>query len=179
MGEFFRGWQRKTGLATLIVAMSFVGLWGGSQGFERRVNWNGDRDTYNEIALIREGIRFRKIYSGIFNSGRAIVVSNDLRNIVVPYWHVITPLTLLSAFLLLLKPRIARTKNRELQERSVRGTSRMKPGFDASEVLWVMSRRPKRESDMAIRNPSSSRVKKREALHLSGQTIDYPRLYTV
>jgi hypothetical protein len=120
MHEFFNGWRRKAGCVTLMIALLFMGGW---------IRSTTDRDT----AVIRTGTNsffgFESEDGSMrlahFSSDHPVtffgnfefesdlrsdalslmaVVPSELR-FAVPYWSIAVPLTLLSAYLILWKPR--------------------------------------------------------------------------
>ena len=165
MGDFFRGWRRKAGLATLAMALVLTVGWmrsvvvvdeifvhppvslehtgprtyhtvrsqGGVVGWEQ---WTTDSglvlisETYNTSFSSREvtasdSIDIPKGFIVVFNwrlkccgidLGSAFVdnkfgafSNRHSIHCIVPYWLFVLPLTLLSAWLLLIKPRPAKS----------------------------------------------------------------------
>ena len=123
MREFFHGWRRKSGCVTLMMALLFMGGW---------IRSRTDRDT----AVIRTGtnsffgfeskdgsmrlahfaFNYPVTFFGNFEFEGArrsdaltlmAVVPSELQ-FAVPYWSIAVPLTLLSAYLILWKPRNAK-----------------------------------------------------------------------
>ena len=97
MGDFFKGWRRKAGVVTLAMAMLLTDAWirsistRDSVGFRLFGKWN--------VAASEE----QSLQWG------AEVPSTILWNVwTVPYWSIVLPLTLLSAWLILAKPRNAK-----------------------------------------------------------------------
>jgi len=143
MYEFFKGWRRKIGVVTLMMACVFMAGWVRSQFCGDVVTFNdnvqrscgtlasGDNVllfaltlnsdlhvvlrlpdvlvmTPNEIRdeLDQEDIQWSWRLFGI----RHGVQSEQNRIWVVPYWIIVFPLTLFSAYLLLVKPQVAKPK---------------------------------------------------------------------
>jgi len=120
MHTFFHGWRRKAGIVTLVMALATCGMWirttvvfdavqlehvgfGSARGgiywvyVHEQLNW--DWETTSESTL----------RSSFGNMSLAEVLSNELPSEIpygyVLYWWLVWPLTLLSAYLLLWKPR--------------------------------------------------------------------------
>ena len=157
MREFLRGWKRKVGVCTLVMACVFVAGWVRSMScsdsvrircgrfcdeqlssydgqllwdhqiinFRRsmsgvswpRVSWNvysfnalGNLDRENitfEIKSLRSGVA---LYSAkISQAGKIVSVPSNCV-VFAPYWSIVIPLTLLSGWLLLSKPRASKAK---------------------------------------------------------------------
>jgi hypothetical protein len=102
MREFFKGWRRKTGVVTLMLACVFMACWVRSQ------------TTYDVLSVCDCSVLS---YSGDFcfdyyarpnshpTKWESGAISRDMEFVGVPYSFVVLPLTLLSAYLLLSKPR--------------------------------------------------------------------------
>lgn len=104
MTEFFRGWKRKVGVVTLLTAFVFLGGWGRSQISKTRISWPiGDNIDY-AIDMNVDGLSLGKHQPLGIDLGN-LVYSIDFESVLVPYWFVIAPLTLISFWLLLSKPR--------------------------------------------------------------------------
>lgn len=130
MHNVFRGWRRKTGVVTLVMALAFVGGWIRSLSvtdscqFPVRNRWHvgfvshGGRfscgwadlkgamrndwrsvDTHGPIA-----IRVRSLYFD-FTEGKAPYSGGTAAQLMISYWSMTLPLTLFSAFLLLVPSR--------------------------------------------------------------------------
>ena len=151
MRDFFRGWRRKIGVVTLVMACLFLLGWvrslthfeGVSLPFGRKpnhffVSWDSSLVWLKEyIGGMGPGLypEFKSrsitgIDDRIFNSPHfewrwnwsgfgsgvgvdEIKVGNRIERTsltVIPYWSVTIPLTLISAFLLLTKPRLSTPK---------------------------------------------------------------------
>ena len=96
MGEYFRGWRRKLGLVTLVLACTITGLW--------RAVPDSDFDGLSialDVQFTVQEAGFQVVWQA-FSS--AVGISEQIEWL-VPYSTVVIPLTLLSAFLLLFKPR--------------------------------------------------------------------------
>ena len=141
MGDYFKGWRRKVGVVTLLMALMFMGGWlrsigvieeficpCGKQSLVYLVSCNGiffcGRDFDNtpdnfpqkpDWFILREpeiesslntfdwSWRFFSIGFGNRKNGALTIDSGFV--ITIPYWSVVIPLTLISAYLLLSKPR--------------------------------------------------------------------------
>lgn len=147
MGDFFKGWRRKIGCMTLVMACGFAGLWirghaikdvyqfgngrgpvydtvvssryglmwfryeaTDGSGYSWNPGWfaipiNASTELHSEECKIVHDIKWR--WSGwgfdFCDSGKGDRIHVVHRNI--PYWSLALPLTALSAFLLLTKPR--------------------------------------------------------------------------
>lgn len=136
MREVFRGWRRKAGCATLVMACALAGMWCRSFSVQDVFGWGdstpdlpiwfasneGVLVAIAEIPIGRSGFRpstsiwetdetwpWEKMFpSNItwsfqfcgFGYGKA-----EFQFLTLPYWSATIPLTLLSAYLLLWKPR--------------------------------------------------------------------------
>ena len=141
MGEFFKGWRRKIGVLTLVMACVFMGGWVRSSvmidcltvskgwwfGTEYFMSSNGLCAWYTSIATDFPAIQWRSAYHddpeyqttqiprtkwSWIDYGMSlgdVIDENDyasrLKIWVAPYWSIVVPLTLISAYLLLSKPR--------------------------------------------------------------------------
>lgn len=144
MREFFRGWKRKLGVLTLVLACMFAAGWIRSRSFSEGVlHFDGGRRsiamfshrsaihiqqvnyqqpaarpvttvwlresliTEKSLSLDMPELKWRWHWGGFgvreFSSQQA-----NLEICVIPYWSFVIPLTLLSAWLLLSKPRPAK-----------------------------------------------------------------------
>ena len=151
MGEFFRGWRRKVGVATLLMACLFAAGWVRSQrivdciltGHSGRVhyfssdafgiwwgsNWNRQILQSVTTRLLPEfsyrsfeepdppsspdfefgtdhyTVRtFCGLYFAVAKTEKDEFIIEEESTWIIPYWFIVIPLTLLSAFLLLSKP---------------------------------------------------------------------------
>jgi len=96
MREFFRGWKRKTSVATLLMACGLT------------VGWIRSYDTVDSINIVDSQITVlgpliefwrRRMEEGVSLSGPNTVLPP------IPYWSLVIPLALASAWLLLSDPR--------------------------------------------------------------------------
>jgi len=157
MGEFFKGWRRKTGCITLAVACAFMAGWVRSQitvdclilhtneqtrdfltSSHSGLSWERDRETLTDATMYWEGSDWFVFWSipgkpeiegGFFQTGTikrrfewcgfciGELIYDDRQDsrielslYEVPYWSIVIPLILLSAYLLLSKPRVAKPK---------------------------------------------------------------------
>jgi hypothetical protein len=103
MGEFFKGWRRKTGCVTLVMACILSIGWARCFTQPERMifrtrNWTSlplsDFTVFNEDGQLEFGI-----------GEDAIIQYQYMSLFRMQYWTAIIPLTLLSAWLLLSKPR--------------------------------------------------------------------------
>jgi hypothetical protein len=129
MREFFRGWRRKAGCVALVMACALMGAWIRSRaisdrivirryghiteylvselsgfGWKKEIEWSliaaGGVVTdvpYCEWLGFKYGMRFAP------EASLGLVAKVNVR--IVPYWALTVPLTLLSAYLILWKPR--------------------------------------------------------------------------
>ena len=116
MGEFFKGWRRKAGLGTLAMACVLAVGWMrsytvaedaawfsiGSQqqlmvSFAGRVRW----ESYPVSGEAAWTVRSYNKSGPIFSEDRLVLAGSSLSGWVIPYWSLILPLTLLSAWLIL------------------------------------------------------------------------------
>ncbi len=101
MREFIRGWKRKIGVVTLLMACLFMSWW--IQSFGKFVG-----DFYFPYGGSLRSLDGRLSYRGyttelLQNShGKGI---NEVEYWSIPYWSIVPPLVVLSAYLLLTKPR--------------------------------------------------------------------------
>lgn len=112
MGDFFRGWRRKVGCALLILACVFAAGWVRSYSDPDQIRLQS-RMSYVEGNVLRSVSLYVELNEGsiqgvrrttrYFGSGTGVSESSVLWS--VPYWSIVDPLTLLSAWLLLSKPR--------------------------------------------------------------------------
>lgn len=134
MPEFFKGWRREAGCVTLVTACVFVGMWVRSvyvgdllsfpafgTDFEvissnGHVDWQGMLQFTTPIQTswksdspqnVLESHRFEVL---IHRLGRSTGTLLEHEEGSIPYWSVTLPLTFLSAWLLLRKPRSVKLK---------------------------------------------------------------------
>lgn len=131
MREFFRGGKRKVGVVTLLASLLFFSGWIRSLALDDEIDvsflswdqsilsvkngliWSGTRHEFT-YSLFETSIDWRSTrrvplppntLSIVWSGGQT--VHGDVRFKIgpAPYWSIVTPLTLLSAWLLLIKPR--------------------------------------------------------------------------
>lgn len=152
MGEVFKGWRRKVGCVTLVMALLTFCVWGfghsalvgytiftgehriemfgsSSNGFFWTVI-DGPEESWATPGYVSTGWHFRYVPSydcldhieidwhwqccGFHSANGKGIQDVPQTAFVVPHWSIILPMTLLSAFLLLTKPRkSAPKKNHE------------------------------------------------------------------
>ena len=126
MGEFFRGWRRKVGCVTLLMACVFMSAWvrsmmigdflhrtGTGNGFIEAESsngfliwWSSSKPLFTKqppplcwvTGNLSNSLKIQEQWPLIRQFGNRSFVA-------VPYWSVVIPLTLLSAYLLFSKPR--------------------------------------------------------------------------
>lgn len=119
MREFFKPWRRKAGVLTLVMACALIGMWLRSQLVEESAGLTvgarkyslfsagGELAFYFATPSLRPGLRYywwsREFQHGYRLGGR----------LVVWYMDFAAPLTVLSAYLLLSKPRSAAPRTTE------------------------------------------------------------------
>jgi len=140
MREFFKGWRRKVGCGTLVLACVIAIVWMRSLFIAEGVMYRSDKSTVHNIRSTPGGL----IWSGIHEEGSSFVARNEYYRLiegnaftnpletnrqwscnlvgiefgatqtspgiseqvwVIRYWTFAVPLTLLSAYLILWKPR--------------------------------------------------------------------------
>jgi len=140
MGEFFKGWRRKAGCVILLVTFLFMVGWirslfwvdivdlekccwlgvlqtkvrlvSGSQLFAL----HGYDDTSWKMITIPDGRRFEvsnRFFDWSSREGCNLQIMSNSKNmhpLVIQYWMPVLPLTLISAYLLLSKQRVAKPK---------------------------------------------------------------------
>lgn len=129
MGEFFRGWRRKMGVVTLVMTVALTGLWVRCETihdgisfpiFDRQhaiyavdgqIVWMEMPQSGGIWLLASEDSAIMtEIIMDIEKKWDAIIEISDyqkyrFRRLAVPAWSIVTPLTLLSAYLLLIPSR--------------------------------------------------------------------------
>ena len=108
MREFFRGWRRKVGVVTLVLACVFTGFWVLSLISSNKlvIEFSRTNDFAKSIELRSEGGMMQYVESTELYFG-------DHDNEVLfahTYWSIVIPLTLVSLWLLLTKPRKANSE---------------------------------------------------------------------
>ncbi|MBS0201248.1 MAG: hypothetical protein JSS49_00005 [Planctomycetes bacterium] len=123
MREFFKGWRRKVGVMTLVVACAVWGLWLRSKtdvqgpspfgypehiqiGNNRFQSFNGQFEWYHESHV--ETL----VFPASNGEGTTTIAMTEINNpiFVVWYFFIVLSLTLLSAYLILWKPRIRKER---------------------------------------------------------------------
>ena len=80
MGEFFRGWKRKVGVVTLILACAFAGLWVRSLYYQDQIRLpEFDREREGYMASLDGSFRWSR-------NGRMAPNNPMLGNSVTPLW---------------------------------------------------------------------------------------------
>ena len=131
MGEFFKGWRRKIGVLTLVMACVFMAGWVKShRSFDVFMSPLGKHwvlivvSTKGAVTCVQWNLPFNElpgfVSHNLVEPWNSIDIAHHYDNQVdengnqppksicvgpVRYWSVVIPLTLLSAYLLLLKPR--------------------------------------------------------------------------
>ncbi len=114
MPQFFHGWRRKIGVMSLVMACAWSFVWytglyspfgfqipktiragDAPPGIYYRINV-----AKNEVAINR----YRFVPMGSMTSVK------NAGNLTIPHWSIALPLALLSAYLLITKPRVAKPK---------------------------------------------------------------------
>lgn len=103
MHAFFHGWRRKTGMVTLVMAGPFVVGW--VYGHSLAPNSEGGIGV--NVEFKSPGIAIECTEFGYAPQSLESYTSHlrVLAELFVPYWAIAVPLTLLSAYLILWKPR--------------------------------------------------------------------------
>ena len=129
MGDFFKPWRRKIGAVTLVMSCIFMAAWITTAGtiilirsMDSRVvieMWPKDGHDPWEIEFFnsQRPINVTSLFLGemlFFWEWRGFASgewsATFVRLWTVPYWSIVMPLTLLSAYLLLSKTRVAKPK---------------------------------------------------------------------
>jgi hypothetical protein len=111
MREFFRGWRRKIGVMPLVVACAFMAGWVRSQALFDQIAARGNLFLSNGGCVVWDWKGWGGSDSSITDwySNMATPFDEDWYlgsdGVRLPYWAIVIPLTLLSAHLLLSKPR--------------------------------------------------------------------------
>jgi hypothetical protein len=110
MGNFFKPWRRKAGFVTLAMACMFLMVWGWGQGNATFIGVWYTTTTECNLSLDSRGFQ---LFNGeiAIDQATGIRQLNGIWDVEVSYWSIITPLTLLTAYLLLSKPRVAMAKS--------------------------------------------------------------------
>jgi hypothetical protein len=121
MYTFFHGWRRKAGVVSLLIAIAMIGGWIRSRFILDCVQLR-DRDSMHQLDSFCGCVRWlrfdlvpqarRNNLASPFWASRPIDIRQgqvgfrwDQDNWAVPFWSITLPLTLLSAYLILWKPR--------------------------------------------------------------------------
>ncbi|HEY4258606.1 MAG TPA: hypothetical protein VGM98_00540 [Schlesneria sp.] len=107
MHEFFRGWRRKAGIVTLVTAGVMFVVWMRSlttyDAIHCKLPWvsssSEDREYDSDILASFDGMLLNR---RVFSAPEGF---RDEDIWAIPHWSIVLPLTLLSAYLLLWKPR--------------------------------------------------------------------------
>lgn len=107
--KYFKPLRRKIGVVTLLLACVFVAAWVRSYDEESAngVEFPFYDDRYN-LLLLPEGIVLGKFVLELEENQQVLVLHDFF---VIPHWTIVIPLTLLSAWLLLSKPRQPKPQN--------------------------------------------------------------------
>ena len=125
MREFFHGWRRKAGCVTLVVALLLMAGWLRSRNISDRIVIRRYGHVTEYLVSQQSGFGWSKeIYWNLigaemltevpyrewlgFRYGMKLLPDNLVAKVnvrIIPYWSLTIPLTLLSAYLLLWKPR--------------------------------------------------------------------------
>jgi len=116
MGEFFKEWRRKTGCVALVLACVFAGEWVHSLTYFRWISFFEDENKMILWTLFsqRGKLTVARAESG-YLSGPPLrfYMDGPVRQVAnrsgVPYCSIVIPLTLLSTYLLVAKPRPKKT----------------------------------------------------------------------
>jgi hypothetical protein len=133
MRDFFRGWRRKVGCVTLVMALAGMALWIRSRIVNDEIGFAANGTQYVVVSSHSQVSAYQSIHllpnrvvwisQGILPAERTSAwhlnsirrreqrVATSLRRMIpsriytFTYWSLVIPLTLLSAYLLLWKPR--------------------------------------------------------------------------
>jgi hypothetical protein len=120
MGEFFKPWRWRAGCITLVIGCVFAAAWVRSiavhdwfvviESDETGVSWHliSDRGI---LSLERKRSIFSRSISGWYSWKAGHYVMHNG----VPYWSIVLPFTLLSAWLLVNKPRDPKPTNQHVE----------------------------------------------------------------
>lgn len=99
MGDFFKPWRRKIGVLTLVIACVLAMRWAASYGHGEQFIFiiSGFESKNGYVHLVRYD-RTQSV-----QAGKSVYLDTGALNL--PYLSIVIPLTLLSAYLLLSKPR--------------------------------------------------------------------------
>jgi len=116
MGEFFKGWRRKTGVVTLVMACVFTGGWVRS--------YRGDYfQLFSRTFFSNDGAIAEIGWGRPPSDDRHPFASSSMHfeKWRCPYYLTTVPLTLLSVYLLLARPRVAKPQ-KTIEPASAEGT---------------------------------------------------------
>lgn len=127
MRDFFRGWRRKAGMATLVVALALTGMWYRSLMYFETCFWSvgttqlGFASNYGQFSIgvakhsdttpfeyrsmtMKEPVHHSTgLWSFDFIGLDSLADTHRKSQPIIPYWSIVLPLTILSAYLLLSK----------------------------------------------------------------------------
>lgn len=130
MGDFFKGWRRKLGCVALLMACAMMGAWMRSQFTSDVACWSMGHES--EVVISSNGMlswwrlgmqgpvpRFwNPNFVSQGNDGTYYFTVRDwgvelgpADSLSIPYWPFVIPLTFVSAYLILWKPRKAKTSD--------------------------------------------------------------------
>jgi hypothetical protein len=127
MGEYLKPWRRKIGVVTLVMVCVPMGGWIRNRTYEDdirvsigdtdhifesyddNIRWRGlgplDRDCQLEVEWITRPLLPPRTLRLLIHQGAGMAGSHYFDVVTVPYWSIVIPLTAISAWLLLSKPR--------------------------------------------------------------------------
>ncbi len=125
MWEFFRGWRRKIGVVTLVIAYMFAAGWVRSLFIEDTLVFT-DGSQHQTLSSLYGKVYWDSKIEWTFDPGWFTWFTTDLRvstllaaslaswetgeSYCIPYWSIVLPLALLSLWLLLFKSRQSNQK---------------------------------------------------------------------
>jgi hypothetical protein len=105
LSSYLKPWKRKMGAVTLALSCIFVGVWIRSQFAEGRFSVPVRNNVHYGAMSIQDGICLHRFRQDDDEDRGFNMKVEDIVLVVIPYWSIVIPLTALSAFLLLTKPR--------------------------------------------------------------------------
>ena len=104
MGDYFHGWRRKVGVVTLFTACLFMAAWvrGQATSVDNQMSFTGFDKSRYILFLNPEGIDLGKLVITQDGNRQGLSIHGFLE---VPHWAITIPLTLISLWLLLIKPK--------------------------------------------------------------------------
>ena len=63
MSDFFKGWRRKAGCVTLVLALLLMGAWGRSFGYDNWLILRGDDHTFNRLVSFQGSVDWERVSS--------------------------------------------------------------------------------------------------------------------